>query len=167
MKVYLNSIQISDAIAFMADDIKKDYENTPITIICILKGAFIFCADLIRHLEMSVQVEFLQVSSYQGTESTGVVTITNMPENLQGKHVLIVEDIVDTGICLKHVIDKLHEQQPASLKVAALVSKPSRRIEKVSVDYVGFEIPDKFIVGYGLDYNQQYRSLPYIGVLED
>jgi len=164
---FLSSSDIADTVSDIAKEINNDFGANPITLVCILKGSFIFCADLIRLLTGPVKIEFMSVSSYEGTSSTGTPIIHNIPSSLNGKNVIVVEDIVDTGICLNYVLELLMLQGPASLKVAALVSKPSRRVKHVTIDYCGFEIEDKFIVGYGLDYNQLYRNLPYIGVLEN
>lgn len=136
-----------------------------ITVVGVLKGSFLFMADLVRTIDGPVVCEFLGVSSYVGTQSSGAVQITqDLRADIAGKHVLIVEDIVDTGLTLDYLQRTLGARNPASLRVAALLDKPSRRKVEVSVDLVGFEIPDLFVVGYGLDLDQLYRNLPYIGV---
>jgi hypoxanthine phosphoribosyltransferase len=137
-------------------------------LICVLKGAFVFLADLTRRLEIRHEVDFMEVSSYgAGTESSGVVRILlDLEQNIEGRHVLIVEDIVDSGRTLGYITRNLQTRKPASLRVCALLSKPSRREMDVPLDFVGFEVPDEFVVGYGLDYAEAYRNLPFIGVLK-
>ena len=144
-------VELGRAISETYDD-----EDCPL-LVCVLKGAFIFLADLTRHLGMRHEVDFMEVSSYgAGTESTGVVRILlDLEQSIEGRHVLIVEDIVDSG------------RRPASLRVCALLSKPSRREVDVELDWVGFEVPNEFVVGYGLDYAEDYRNLPFIGVLKE
>jgi hypoxanthine phosphoribosyltransferase len=138
-------------------------------LVCVLKGAFIFLADLTRGLAMRHEVDFMEVSSYgAGTESSGVVRILlDLERNVEGRHVLIVEDIVDSGRTLQYITRNLQTRRPASLRVCALLSKPSRREVDVPLDWVGFEVPDEFVVGYGLDYAEEYRNLPFIGVLKE
>ena len=134
----------------------------------VLNGCFIFLADLVREANIPVTLDFIQAQSYRNTTSTGSVKVSTMPQSpVGGSHVLLVEDIVDTGITICHIMGQLQEQEPASLKLCALLDKPSRRVAPVNVDYLGFTVPDKFIVGYGLDLNQQYRYLPAIYVLEE
>jgi hypoxanthine phosphoribosyltransferase len=134
----------------------------------VLKGAFVFLADLTRHLEMRHEVDFMEVSSYgSGTESSGVVRILlDLEQSIEGRHVLIVEDIIDSGRTLEYITRNLRTRKPASLRVCTLLSKPSRREVDLPVDLIGFEVPDEFVVGYGLDYAEAYRNLPFIGVLK-
>ena len=139
-----------------------------IHVVAVLRGAFVFAADLIRALPREVSCDFLAVRSYgAATESSGIVEITHdLGLPITGRHVLLVEDIVDTGLTLRHLIDLLATRRPASLHVCALLNKASRRQTEVPVDFVGFEIPDRFVVGYGLDHDQRHRNLPYVGVIE-
>ncbi len=138
-------------------------------LVCVLKGAFLFLADLTRHLEMRHEVDFMEVSSYgAGTESSGVVRILlDLEQNIEGRHVLIVEDIIDSGRTLDYITRNLRTRGPASLRVCTLLSKPSRREVDVPLDLIGFEVPDEFVVGYGLDFAEEYRNLPFIGVLKE
>ena len=139
--------------------------DQPVTVVGVLKGSFLFMADLVRCLDGDVECEFLGVSSYVGTKSSGAVQITqDLRIDVAHRHVVLVEDIVDTGLTLDYLIRTLSARNPASLRVVALLDKPSRRKVEVKVDLVGFEIPDLFVVGYGLDLDQKYRNLPYIGV---
>jgi hypoxanthine phosphoribosyltransferase len=138
-------------------------------LVCVLKGAFMFLADLVRHLEMRHAVDFMEISSYgAGTVSSGVVRILlDLEQNIEGRHVLIVEDIIDSGRTLDYITRNLRTRNPASLRVCTLLSKPSRREIDVPVDLIGFEIPDEFVMGYGLDFAEEYRNLPFIGVLKE
>ncbi len=138
-------------------------------LVAVLKGAFMFLADLTRHLAVRHEVDFMEVSSYgAGTESSGVVRILlDLERNIQGRHVLVVEDIIDSGRTLEYITRNLQTRRPASLRVCTLLSKPTRREIDVRVDFVGFEIPDEFVIGYGLDYAEEYRNLPFIGVLKE
>ena len=155
--------ELGRAINGMYDDADRPL------LVCVLKGAFMFLADLTRHLEMRHEVDFMEVSSYgAGTESSGVVRILlDLEQNIKGRHVLIVEDIIDAGYTLDYVTRNLRTRRPASLRICSLLSKPSRREIDVPVDLVGFEVPDEFVVGYGLDYAEEYRNLPFIGVLKE
>jgi hypoxanthine phosphoribosyltransferase len=138
-------------------------------LVCVLKGAFMFLADLTRHLEMRHEVDFMEISSYgAGTASSGVVRILlDLERNIEGRHVLVVEDIIDTGRTLDYITRNLRTRGPASLRVCTLLSKPSRREIDVTLDFVGFEVPNEFVVGYGLDFAEEYRNLPFIGVLRE
>jgi len=146
--------------------LREDYGDQPVTCIGVLKGSFLFMADLIRAIDGPVRCEFLGVSSYQGgTRSTGVVRITqDLKQSIEGQHCLLIEDIVDTGLTMEYLLRMLKLREPASLKVASLLDKPSNRQVEVDIDYVGFTIPDEFVVGYGLDLQGFYRNLPYIAV---
>ena len=151
----------------VAKDIQRDAGGEPLLLLGVLKGAFLFMADLMRQIEGDVTCDFISVSSYVGTTSSGEVQIRkDVDSPLEGRRVIIVEDIVDTGLTLHYLQGILQNRNPASLKTACLLSKPSRRKTAVPVDYVGFEIEDKFVVGYGLDFNERYRNLPYIGLVE-
>ena len=147
----------------------EDYEGEELTLICVLKGGVMFMCDLARRLNLSVRLDFMSVSSYGSeTKSSGVVKIIkDLDDSIDGKNVLVVEDIIDSGNTLSYLIDILKKRGPKSIKLCTLLDKPSRREKKdVFVDYVCFEIEDRFVVGYGLDYDQRYRNLPYIGVME-
>jgi hypoxanthine phosphoribosyltransferase len=168
-KILFSAEKIADRIGVLAGDINRDYADHTLDIICILKGGVIFLSDLIRKLTVPVRVHFVQVSSYgDETISSGTVTLhfSSVSENLDSKQVLIVEDILDTGITLDYLVKQLKEEHPGSLKTCVLLDKPSRRKLNISADYVGFEIPDHFVIGYGLDYKDLGRNLPYIAELD-
>ncbi|MCP4807175.1 MAG: hypoxanthine phosphoribosyltransferase [Proteobacteria bacterium] len=162
----ISSEAIADRIAVLGDEIREVYGGEPITIIGVLKGSFIFLADLSRAIGGDAKIEFLGVSSYHGgTRSTGVVRITqDLRHPIEGQHCLIVEDIVDTGLTIDYLRRMLEVRGPKSLRVATLLDKPSNREIAAEVDFVGFTIPDEFVVGYGLDLGELYRNLPYIAV---
>ncbi len=147
--------------------ITKDLKGQDLAVVCILKGSFVFCADLVRAIDLPLSVDFLGVSSYGGnTETTGVVRITSdLSKPIAGKQVLVVEDIVDTGLTMAFLLENLATRHPAGLKVCALLEKPARAVRQIAIDYKGFVIPDAFVVGYGLDYDERYRNVPFIGVL--
>jgi hypoxanthine phosphoribosyltransferase len=152
----------------LAAAVSRDYADRRLLLVCVLKGAVFFLSDLMRHIDIPVEVDFMAVASYgSATDSSGVVRILkdlDMP--LEGRDVLIVEDIVDSGLTLQYLLRNLGSRDPASLEVCSLLTKPSRRKVELPVRYVGFEIPDRFVVGYGLDYDERYRNLPYIAALE-
>jgi hypoxanthine phosphoribosyltransferase len=166
LETLIDADRISARIAELGPEIRAWYPpGVTITAVGILKGSFVFMADLVRALDGPVAVEFLGVSSYIGTDSSGAVQITqDLRSEVAGRHVLLIEDIVDTGLTLQYLRRTMEARDPASLRVVALLDKPSRRQVEVAVDLVGFEIPDLFVVGYGLDLDQLYRNLPYIGV---
>jgi hypoxanthine phosphoribosyltransferase len=146
-------------------EITRDQAGRPLVVIGVLKGSFIFLADLVRAIDLPISVDFIGISSYQGARSSGVVKITSdLTRPIEGKEVLLVEDIVDTGLSMRYLLDTLSVRRPASLKVCALLEKPARSVVKVPIDYRGFEIPDEFVVGYGLDWDGRMRNLPYVGV---
>lgn len=159
--------QIEDRVAELGKQITNDYKGKDLVLIGILKGAIVFFSDLIREIKIPVTVDFMAVSSYGDShESSGAVRILkDLDVSIEGKHILIVEDIVDTGLTLSYLKRILQSRNPQSIKVVSFLEKPERRIVDTKADYVGFSIPDEFVVGYGLDYAEQYRSLPYIGVL--
>jgi hypoxanthine phosphoribosyltransferase len=163
----LSAQQIQARVAELAADIRRDYPDG-LHIVAVLKGAFMFLSDLVRHMEGDVSLDFIAVSSYaKGTTSSGEVRLLkDLDSGLDGKDVLIVEDIVDTGLTLTYLQDILRARGPRVLRTACLLSKPSRRQVDVTIEYVGFTIEDRFVVGYGLDYAEQYRNLPYIGIIE-
>ena len=161
--VFLSEEQIQRRVAELAAEISRDYAGTTPHFIAVLNGAFIFMADLIRRVELPLTLDFMAVASYQGTESSGEVElIKDLSRPIGGRDVIIVEDIVDTGITLEYLLDYMQARKPASLKVAALLSKPARRLRDVPVDYLGFEIDNAYVYGYGLDRDQLDRNLPYI-----
>jgi hypoxanthine phosphoribosyltransferase len=162
-----SSEQIGQRVRELGASITRDYEDKSLVLLCVLKGSFVFAADLARHIDLPLRIEFLGVQSYgNDTESSGVVQITqDLTKPVEGDHVLVVEDIVDTGLTLSFIIDQLGTRHPASVKVAALLHKPARVKKKVDIHYLGFTIDDVFVVGYGLDWAQRYRNLPDIGVV--
>ena len=164
----LSEEQVANCIKEMAEQINKDYAGKEIHLICILKGSVFVTTELAKYITVPLTMDFMSVSSYgNGTESTGRVRIVkDLDESIEGKDVLLIEDIIDSGNTLSFLQDMLWSKKPATLKLCTLLDKPERRIvEGIKVDYVGFEIPDEFVVGYGLDYAQRYRNLPYIGVV--
>lgn len=168
ISVLIPETDIDKRIREVAEKISEDYVGKTVHIVCILKGSVIFACELAKRITVPVTLDFMSVSSYgSGTTSTGVVRIMkDLDEPLEGKDVLIVEDIIDTGRTLAHLIEVLKTRKPASVRLCTLLDKPDRRVTPVDVDYTCFQIPDKFVVGYGLDYDQKYRNLPYVGVVE-
>ena len=163
---FLSAEDIRQRIAALAQQIRADAPDADLHFIGVLKGSVFFLADLLRAMPGTVTMDFIAVASYAGTRSTGEVRlIKDVDDSLQNRHVIVVEDIVDTGLTLHYLQDILRARGPASLRTACLLSKPSRRKIEVPVEYVGFTIEDRFVVGYGLDYNEHHRHLPYIGVL--
>lgn len=167
INVLINQARLEKRIEEIAKQIEKDYQGKEIVLLGVLKGSVPFIWELAKRLKNKVSMEFIEVSSYEGTESTGKIQLhKDIKESITGKDVLIVEDIIDTGRTLTYLKEYLSEKNPASLKIATLLSKPSRRVIELEVDYIGFQIEDQFVVGFGLDYNQIYRNLPYIGYIE-
>lgn len=166
-KILLTEEEIKAKVLEIGRTISADYEGKDLLMVGILKGAMIFMADLVRSITIPVEFDFMAVSSYGGSsKSSGVVRILkDLEQNIEGRHVLLVEDIVDTGLTLKYLLDNLQTRDPASVKACTLLDKPERRKVEVAVDYNGFTIPDEFVVGYGLDYNEKYRNLKDILVL--
>ena len=166
LEVLLSAEQIQARVAELGTEISEHYQEQELYVVGILKGAFVFAADLLRQLRIPCQVHFIEASSYgQGKESSGVVTMRHRLE-VQGKHVLLVEDIYDTGNTLLQVMNDLQQQQPASLEACALLNKDIPEKQNISLKFQGFEIPPRFVVGYGLDYAEYYRELPYIACLD-
>ncbi|MCC8067350.1 MAG: hypoxanthine phosphoribosyltransferase [Clostridiales bacterium] len=167
VKVLLSEQEVDQRIAEIAKQISDDYAGKEVHLICVLKGAVFFMCELAKRITVPVTMDFMSVSSYgDGTKSSGVVKIVkDLDQPLDGKNVLIVEDIIDSGRTLSYLIDILDKRNPASLRLCTLLDKPERRIAQVMVDYTCFNIPDEFVVGYGLDYAQRYRNLPFIGVV--
>ena len=169
IRALLEEEQVDKRIREVAEQISRDYAGKQIHMICILKGGVFFTCELAKRVTVPVSLDFMSVSSYgSGTESSGVVRIVkDLDESIEGKEVLIVEDIIDSGRTLAYLIEMLKKRNPKSIHLCTLLDKPERRVKKqVTVDYTCFTIPDEFVVGYGLDYDQKYRNLPYIGVVE-
>lgn len=160
--------QIAQRVGEMGAQISADYSEKPLALVCVLRGAVVFLGDLLRTLPDSTTVDFMAIASYGAdTRSTGVVRILkDLDDSVESRHVLIVEDIVDTGLTLNYLLENLRHRNAASVRVCALLDKPARRRVPVRVDYRGFEVPNAFVVGYGLDHDQQYRGLPFIGILK-
>lgn len=167
-EVLLTEEQIQQRVRELAEQISADYQGKDLLLVCVLKGGVLFLTDLMRQLDIPHAIDFMAISSYgAGTESSGVVRILmDLNTSIEGKNVLIVEDIVDTGHTLDYILRNLSTRRPASLKVCALLNKPSRRQVDVPIHYVGFDIPNKFVIGYGLDFGEKYRNLPFVGVLK-
>ena len=164
----ISEADVAAKIAELGAQISKDYDGEAIYMLCILKGGVFFMTELAKHITVPVSLDFMSVSSYgsQTRSSGNVRIIKDLDTPIEGKHVLVVEDIIDTGRTLAYLLDNLQQRNPKSLKLCTLLDKPEERVTEVDVDYVGFQIPDKFVVGYGLDYDQHYRNLPYIGIVE-
>jgi hypoxanthine phosphoribosyltransferase len=168
ISVLIDENTVEEKIKEIAKQISKDYEGKSITLICILKGSVFFVCELAKRITVPVTLDFMSVSSYgSGTESSGRVKIVkDLDEPIEDRDILVVEDIIDSGRTLSHLMTLLKARNPKSIKLCTLLDKPDRRVVDVDVDYTCFEIPDKFVVGYGLDYDQKYRNLPYVGVVE-
>ena len=167
--ILVSEEQLKNKVAELGVQISRDYEGHDLLLVSILKGSVVFMADLMRAVKIPCAIDFMVVSSYGGanTSSTGLVKIIkDLDQDLSGKDVLIVEDILDTGITLSHLMPMLQMRKPNSLRLCTILSKPSRRKADIEPDYLGFEVPDEFVVGYGLDYDEKYRNLPYVGVLK-
>lgn len=166
-KPFLTAEQIQNRVRELAEKISEDYKGKELLAIGILKGAFMFFADIVRLIQVPMKIDFLIAASYVKTETTGEIKIhADLREDIKGRDVLLIEDIVDTGITLNHIRDMLLGRGPASLKICAFLDKKPRRRVEVPLDYVGFEIPDEYIVGYGLDYENMFRNLPYIAIFK-
>ncbi|MDD4975676.1 MAG: hypoxanthine phosphoribosyltransferase [Bacteriovorax sp.] len=163
--VFISKELIEKRVKELAEMINSEYQNQEIIIVCVLNGSFIFCADLVRHITVPLQIEMVSLSSYEGTESTGEVSFRlDVRQSLIGKNVILVEDIVDTGLTINYLLKHMKLKNLKSLKLCSLLLKRARLKIEVPVDYLGFDIEDKFVIGYGLDYDGDYRELPYIGV---
>lgn len=168
-KVLVTREQLQGRIGELGKAISRDYAGEDLMLVCVLKGGVVFLSDLVREIHIPHAIDFMAISSYGGsrTESSGVVRILmDLNTSIERRNVLIVEDIIDTGRTLAYITENLRTRNPASLKICTLLNKPSRREVNVSLDYVGFDIPNEFVVGYGLDYNEFYRNLPFVGVLK-
>lgn len=168
IKVLISEEEVDARIRELGEKISKEYEGKQIHLICVLKGGVFFMCELAKRITVPVSMDFMCVGSYgDGTKSSGVVRLAkDLDESIENKEVLIVEDIIDSGNTLYYLMDVLRQRKPASLRLCTLLDKPDRRVKDVHVDWTGFEIPDEFVVGYGLDYAQKYRNIPYIGVVE-
>ena len=168
VRVLIPEEEVDQRIRELGEKISEDYAGKHVHLICILKGGVFFMCELAKRITVPVSMDFMCVGSYgDGTKSSGVVRIAkDLDESIEGKEVLIVEDIVDSGNTLYYLMDVLKKRNPAGIRLCTLLDKPDRRVKDVKADYLGFQIPDEFVVGYGLDYAQKYRNLPYIGVVE-
>lgn len=168
IRVLLSEEEVNAKIAALGKQISEDYAGRSVHLVCVLKGGVFFTCELAKRITVPVSLDFMSVSSYgAGTTSSGIVKIVkDLDEPLEGKDVLIVEDIVDSGRTLSYLMENLRQRKPNSMRLCTLLDKPERRVVDVKVDYTGFNIPDEFVVGYGLDYDQKYRNLPFIGVVE-
>lgn len=168
ISVMISEEEIQKRVKEMAAQIDKDYEGQEVLLICILKGSIFFTTELSKHITVPVTFDFMSVSSYgDATVSSGRVKIVkDLDNSIEGKNVIVIEDIIDSGRTLSHLLKLLKARDPKSIRLCTLLDKPDRREVEVSVDYTGFKIPDAFVIGYGLDYKQMYRNLPYVGVLE-
>ena len=169
LKPFIDAGTIADRVAELGRAITHDFLGKDLVIVPVLKGSYVFAADLVRHIDLDVSIDFLGVRSYgDERETSGVVQITtDLSRSIEGKHVILVEDIVDTGLTVSYLYENLATRQPASLKIASLLHKPSRTHVPVEIDYLGFTVEDVFVVGYGLDYAQKFRNLPYLAVVTD
>lgn len=167
IKILINETKLEKRINELAKEIEKEYKGKDIVLVGILKGSVMFMSQLAKRINGNVELDFMDVSSYEGTESTGNISINkDIRNSIEGKDVIIVEDIIDTGKTLTHILEYLKQKNPNTIKIATMLSKPSRRVMELNVDYIGFAIEDIFVIGYGLDYNEKYRNLPYIGYIE-
>ncbi len=167
-EILFSEEQLKERVQAIARQIEADYEGREVMLISVLRGSFVFMADLCRALKLPCTMDFMSVSSYgSGTSSSGQVQITkDLSEDITGRHVIVLEDILDSGNTLSYLLNILEPRHPASVRLCALLDKPDRRVKPVELHYCGFTIPDAFVVGYGLDYDQHYRNLPYIGILK-
>lgn len=168
IRIFLPEQEVNARIAELAARISEDYVGKEVHLICVLKGSIFFMCELAKRITVPVTMDFMSVSSYgNDTKSSGVVRIVkDLDESIEGKHAIVIEDIVDSGRTLSYLLDILKKRNPASLRLCTLLDKPDRRVTSVETDYTGFNIPDEFVVGYGLDYAQKYRNLPFIGIVE-
>ena len=168
-EILIDEETLAARVAELGDEVSADYQGRDLLLIGVLKGAVFFMADLMRHLTVPCEVDFMAISSYgDSTDSSGIVRILkDLDINIEGRHVLVVEDIIDSGLTLSYLMRNLESREPATLEVCALLTKPARREIDVPVRYVGFEIPNKFVIGYGLDFAERYRNLPYVAVLSE
>jgi hypoxanthine phosphoribosyltransferase len=168
LEVLISKEQIAQRVRELGGRIERDYQNKELVLLGVLKGSFLFISDLARAIDLPLSVDFIGLSSYgEATESSGVVKITSdLSRPIENKHVVIVEDIVDTGLTMRYLLDNLATRRPASVKLCTLLNKPSRARTKIPIEYLGFEIEDRYVVGYGLDAAEKYRNIPFIGVMK-
>ncbi len=166
-EILLDSQTVATRVAELGAQLSADYAGRDPVLVSVLKGALVFLADLMRAMDLPSSIDLMEVSSYAGTETSGQVRILkDLSKPIEGRDVIVVEDIIDTGLTLNYLLGYLADRQPASIKICCLLDKPARRLADIPIDYIGFTIPDRFVIGYGLDYEERYRNLPYIGVLK-
>jgi hypoxanthine phosphoribosyltransferase len=167
-EILLDSQTIANRVSELGAQLSSEFEGRDPVLVSVLKGALIFLADLMRAMDLSTSIDLMEVSSYgAGTETSGQVRILkDLSKSIEGRHVIVVEDIIDTGLTLNYLLRYLADKGPASVSIVCLLDKPARRLAEIPIDYVGFTIPDRFVIGYGLDFDERYRNLPYIGVLK-
>lgn len=168
-EILITSEQLQNKIQELGKQITEDYKGENLVLVCVLKGAVMFMSDLVKYIDIPIDMDFMAVSSYgSSTQSSGVVRILkDLDGSIENKNVLIVEDIIDTGLTLSYLMENLKSRNPKSLKICTLLDKPNKRKADIKYDYKGFTVPDEFVVGYGLDYNEKYRNLPYICILKE
>ncbi len=168
VRIYLTSEQLLARVKALGEKITADLRGKPLVVISIMKGGAMFAADLVRHIDLPMEMEYLYARSYSGSKSTGIVEVERIPRlDLKGKNLLLIEDIIDTGLTMDTIKVEMSKLGPEKVLLCSMLSKPARRVVETSIDYLGFEIPDEFVVGYGLDYNEDYRNLPYIGIYSE
>lgn len=168
IETFIDAEKIAARVAELGEEISRDYAGKTVTVVPVLKGSFVFAADLLRHITVDCTVDFLGLRSYEGTKTSGVVEITkDLTKSIEGKDVLVVEDIVDTGLTMQYLLENFKTRKPKSLKIVSLLDKPARTQVEIPIDYLGFTIDDVFVIGYGLDFDQKYRNLPYLGVVKN
>ena len=166
-KILITKAEIEEKVRALAAQLDADYRDKNPLMLCILKGSVLFFSDIVRNMKIKLEIDFMAISSYGAGTTSGIVRLVkDLDRSIEGRHVVIVEDIVDSGRTLSYLMEILRKRNPRSLHLCTLLDKPERRVTDVKVDYTGFNIPDEFVVGYGLDYDQKYRNLPYIGVVE-
>ena len=166
IKILIDNKTLSKRIKEIAKEIEKDYIGEEVTLVCILKGSIMFFSDLAKNINKNVKLDFIRISSYENYESKNIKLVEGLLDDIKGKNIILIEDIIDTGKTMNYLIPYLKKLEPSSIKVCTLLDKPSKRIIPFSADYVAFEVDDKFLVGYGLDFNEDYRNLNYIGYIE-
>ena len=167
-KILITKEEIGKRIKELGEKISSDYRGKNPVLVTVLQGGIVFLCDLMREIYVPITLDFLSISSYSGKTQTGVVRILkDLDKSIENRHVILVEDIIDTGLTLNYILGTLKSRRPADIRVCALLDKKVRRIVDITIDYIGFEIPDEFVVGYGMDYDQKYRNLPFIGVLKE
>lgn len=168
-EILISEEQLKKKVAELGAKITEDYKGKDLLLVCVLKGAAIFVSDLMRDIDLPLDIDFMAISSYgSNTKSSGVVRILkDLNASIEGRHVLIVEDIIDSGLTLSYMIENLKSRGPASVEICTILDKPDRRVVDLEIKYTGFKVPDEFVVGYGLDYDEKYRNLPYIAILKE